>query len=79
MEELPELSAGGVVGKNYEGPGDAGGAAHFPLGGANDVKFAAVADNPVRQEQSVDAHEDEGAKMESEMEELLEFLVGGVV
>ena len=56
MEELPELSVGGVVCKNYEGPGDAGGAAHFPSGGANDVEFAAVADDPVRQEQSVDAH-----------------------
>ncbi len=56
MEELPELSVGGVVCKNYEGPGNAGGAAHFPSGGANDVKFAAVVDNPVRQEQSVDAH-----------------------
>ncbi len=54
--ELPELSVGGVVCKNYEGPGDAGGAAHFPSGGANDVEFAAVADDPVRQEQSVDAH-----------------------
>ncbi len=56
MGELPELSAGGVVCKNYEGPGDTGGAAHFPLGGANDVEFAAVADDPVRQEQPVDAH-----------------------
>ncbi len=79
MEELLELLVGGVVCKNYEGPGNAGGAAHFPLGGANNVKFVAVADNPVRQEQSVDAHEDEGAKMETEMEELPELLVSGVV
>ncbi len=56
MEELPELLVGGVVCKNHEGPGDAGGAAHFPLGGANDVKFAAVANDPVLQEQLVDAH-----------------------
>ncbi len=69
MEELPELSVGGVVCKNYEGPGDAGGTANFPSGGANNVEFAAVADNPVWQEQLVDAHEDEGAKMETEMEE----------
>ncbi len=79
MEESPELSVSGVVCKNYEGPGDAGGAAHFPLGSANNVKFLAVANNPIRQEQSVDAHKDKGAKMETEMEELPELLVGGVV
>jgi hypothetical protein len=56
IEELPELLVGGVVCKNYEGPGDARGAAHFPSGGANYVEFTAVADDPVRQEQSVDAH-----------------------
>ncbi len=79
MEELLELLVIGVVCKNYEGPGNAGGAAHFPLGGTNNVKFAAVADNPVWQEQLVDAHEDKVAKIETEMEELPEFLVGGVV
>jgi hypothetical protein len=47
MEELPELLVGGVVCKIYEGPGDTRGAAHFLSGGANNVKFAAVADNPV--------------------------------
>jgi hypothetical protein len=79
MEELPELSVGSVVCKNYEGPGNTGGAAHFPSGGANNVEFVAVADNPVQQEQPVDAHEDKGAKMETEMEELPKLSVSGVV
>ncbi len=79
MEELPELSVGGVVCKNYEGPGNAGGATHFPLGGANNVEFAVVADNQSQQEQLVDAQEDKSAKMETEMGELLKLSVGGVV
>ena len=39
MEELPDLSVGGVVCKHYEEPGVAGGAAHFFSGGANNVEF----------------------------------------
>ena len=39
----------------------------------------ALANNPVRQEQTVDAHEDVGAKMESEVEECPKLLDIGVV
>ena len=76
MKIIPELLAGAVVCKNHEEPSETRGAAHFPSNCAKNVEFRTVADDPVWQGQTLNAHKGKGAKMETEMHALPELRTG---